>query len=48
MKAATDRELWHRASAGDADAFGALFERHAKTIYNYCFAAPPTGAPLRI
>jgi RNA polymerase sigma-70 factor (ECF subfamily) len=26
-----------RSRAGDADAFGALFERHAKPIYNYCF-----------
>lgn len=32
-----DRSLWLRARAGDADAFGWLFERHAKLIYNYCF-----------
>ena len=32
-----DSELWSRARTGDADAFGSLFERHAQTIYNYCF-----------
>jgi RNA polymerase sigma factor (sigma-70 family) len=32
-----DSTLWSRARAGDGDAFGRLFERHAKTIYNYCF-----------
>jgi RNA polymerase sigma-70 factor (ECF subfamily) len=33
----SDRTLWSRSRAGDADAFGLLFERHAKAIYNYCF-----------
>jgi len=33
----TDEELWRRASAGDPYAFGDLFERHARTIYNFCF-----------
>ena len=33
----TDRQLWEDALAGDGDAFGALFTRHAKAIYNYCF-----------
>ena len=32
-----DHTLWHRAAAGDGDAFGFLFERHASRIYNYCF-----------
>jgi RNA polymerase sigma factor (sigma-70 family) len=34
---ASDAVLWARSRAGDADAFGLLFERHAKSIYNYCF-----------
>jgi RNA polymerase sigma-70 factor (ECF subfamily) len=33
----TDRELWEEAAAGRGAAFGELFERHARTIYNYCF-----------
>ncbi len=32
-----DSTLWSRARAGDAGAFGLLFERHARTVYNYCF-----------
>ncbi len=32
-----DSTLWVRSRAGDTDAFGVLFERHAKAIYNYCF-----------
>jgi RNA polymerase sigma factor (sigma-70 family) len=32
-----DSILWSRSRAGDADAFGLLFERHAQAIYNYCF-----------
>jgi RNA polymerase sigma factor (sigma-70 family) len=34
---AEDGILWSRVRAGDGDALGALFERHAKAIYNYCF-----------
>lgn len=33
----SDADLWERSRAGDADAFGLLFERHARLIYNYCF-----------
>lgn len=33
----SDASLWARTRAGDGDAFGLLFERHATTIYNYCF-----------
>jgi RNA polymerase sigma factor (sigma-70 family) len=33
----TDEELWELAGAGDGDAFGELFERHADTVYNHCF-----------
>lgn len=33
----SDADLWARSRAGDRDAFGLLFERHAKLIYNYGF-----------
>jgi RNA polymerase sigma-70 factor, ECF subfamily len=33
----SDADLWTRSRRGDRDAFGALFERHAKALYNYCF-----------
>jgi RNA polymerase sigma factor (sigma-70 family) len=33
----SDSDLWARSRAGDRDAFGALFARHARLIYNYCF-----------
>jgi RNA polymerase sigma factor (sigma-70 family) len=33
----SDADLWERSRAGDPDAFGMLFDRHAKVIYNYCF-----------
>jgi RNA polymerase sigma factor (sigma-70 family) len=32
-----DAVLWSRARAGDSNAFAMLFERHARTIYNFCF-----------
>jgi RNA polymerase sigma-70 factor (ECF subfamily) len=32
-----DNELWRRAAAGQAEAFGLLYERHARAIYNYLF-----------
>jgi RNA polymerase sigma factor (sigma-70 family) len=37
MMELTDAELWSRAADDDSDAFAGLFERHARTIYNYCF-----------
>lgn len=33
----SDTDLWARSGAGDRDAFGELFDRHARVIYNYCF-----------
>src|SRR5207248_1933465 len=33
----TDAALWQRAAAGEADAFGTIFERHVRSVYNYCF-----------
>lgn len=32
-----DRELWLDVRAGSSEAFGVLFERHARAVYNYCF-----------
>ncbi len=32
----TDLELWRRAAAGQAAAFGALYD-HARPVYNHCF-----------
>jgi RNA polymerase sigma-70 factor (ECF subfamily) len=37
MGQATDAELWRLAVDGDPDAFGFLFERHARAVYNYLF-----------
>ena len=34
---AADSEVWAAALAGDESAFGVLFDRHARTVYNYCF-----------
>ncbi|WP_328523549.1 RNA polymerase sigma factor [Kribbella sp. NBC_00359] len=33
----SDRELWRRAVDGESGAFGVLFDRHAKTVYNFVF-----------
>jgi RNA polymerase sigma factor (sigma-70 family) len=33
----SDDALWARAAAGEPDAFGVLYERHARSIYNYLF-----------
>lgn len=35
--APSEADLWARSRAGDSDAFGVLFERNARAIYNYCF-----------
>lgn len=35
--ASAEIALWTSARAGDADAFGRLFQRHSTLIYNYCF-----------
>jgi DNA-directed RNA polymerase specialized sigma24 family protein len=32
-----DKELWDRVRAGDAAAFGALYERHGRAVYQFCF-----------
>ena len=37
MPTPTDTELWQEALEGSSDAFGALFERHAPSVYNLCF-----------
>lgn len=34
---ASDDTLWHASAKGDTRAFGALYERHARDIYNYLF-----------
>lgn len=34
---ASDSELWERACAGEVAAFGVLFERHNRAIYNHSF-----------
>ena len=33
----SDQELWDSAIAGLPEAFGQLFDRHHRAIYNYCF-----------
>lgn len=33
----SDRQLWSAAATGDDDAFGVIFDRHAKAVYNHCF-----------
>ena len=37
MVARTDGDLWRCAGDGEAAAFGELFERHAKAVYNHLF-----------
>lgn len=33
---ADDQDLWQRTRTGDAEAFGDLYERHARTVQSYC------------
>ena len=33
----SDEELWQRADDRDGAAFGVLFDRHSKAVYNHCF-----------
>jgi RNA polymerase sigma factor (sigma-70 family) len=33
----TDAELWRLAADGEGAAFGLLFERHGRAVYNFCF-----------
>lgn len=33
----SDADLWERAAAGNGNAFGTLFDRHARAVYNHCF-----------
>lgn len=37
MSGVDDQVLWQRAREGDAESFGVLFDRHANTVYSYCF-----------
>src|SRR5689334_6389088 len=42
-----DSTLWARTRTEDADAFTALFRRHAKPIYDYCFRRLGVGPTSR-
>lgn len=37
MTEPTDRQLWAQVAADDSEAFGVVFDRHARPIYNFCF-----------
>jgi RNA polymerase sigma-70 factor (ECF subfamily) len=34
----TDKDLWRECVAGNADAFGVLFDRHADAVFRYCLS----------
>ncbi|MEA5454043.1 RNA polymerase sigma factor [Sinomonas sp. JGH33] len=34
----SDEDLWRLCAIGDADAFGALFDRHADAVFRYCLS----------
>jgi RNA polymerase sigma factor (sigma-70 family) len=42
--ATTDRDLWASAVSGDPDAFGVLFERHSRAVYNFAFRSTANWA----
>jgi hypothetical protein len=44
----TDLGLWRRAAAGQAAAFGALYERHARPVYNHCWEQLNDQAAYRV
>jgi RNA polymerase sigma factor (sigma-70 family) len=33
----SDQDLWQQAADGSGQAFGLLFDRHARAVYNHCF-----------
>jgi DNA-directed RNA polymerase specialized sigma24 family protein len=33
----TDQDLWTAVAAGDEAAFGTLFDRHSRAVYNHAF-----------
>ncbi|MDQ4490791.1 sigma-70 family RNA polymerase sigma factor [Sinomonas sp. ASV486] len=33
-----DEDLWRKCIAGDAEAFGVLFDRHANAVFRYCLS----------
>ncbi|WP_460662810.1 RNA polymerase sigma factor [Kribbella swartbergensis] len=37
MPTTSDRALWERATDGDSEAFGRLYDRHAQAIYNFLY-----------
>lgn len=37
MTTSSDRALWFRAAEGDGEAFGQLYDRHARAIYNFLY-----------
>jgi RNA polymerase sigma-70 factor (ECF subfamily) len=44
----SDESLWRASADGDPQAFTALYERHARTIYNYLFRRLADGRRPRI
>lgn len=40
----TDEELWRRATAGDGDAFGTIYDRHVDAVFRHCRRLSPNDA----